>query len=428
MSIDWKKEIKLSDLWKRSGSKAEEPETPKASPVSATKTPRLSAPKLPRRRRSSNPRRPTLGGPQLHPPKFVADLYADLRDRHLLPLVALLIIAMVAAPFLLSGNDHEEEQATITPPKAAGAEAADAGFTVVPAEPGLHDYKRRLGHRQALDPFRQAPGTKQGTKASQGSSSSPSASSTTTTGMTEPTGGESTSYSASTPVTTQETKTVKVGNVTKEIPITTAEKEAGESKPTEKSQVESTHTETAPVETTQTESTTVESSGGETGTIESHETTSTTGTGTTSTEAVETTEATRPPRTKPATGTSADAATAKPSAPAVTHEVVGYTIDAETGFVPHSTEKTELPAMTKLPNPRHPVVLYMGLSRDHKRALFLMTSSVTAYYGGHCALDKQACQLVEVKPGKGVTFAYGYGKSRFKVHLKKIVPTRRFSK
>jgi hypothetical protein len=365
MRIDWKKEIKLSGLWKRSDSKRS---------------------------------RPSLGGPELHAPKFVSDLYSDLRDRHLLPLVVLLIVAMIAAPILLSGKGQTEEAATITPAKAAGAEAADAGFTVVPAEPGLRDSKRRLGHRTALNPFRRPPESKASPTA--GAQGSGATSTTRTSGSTEPTAGETTSYSASTPVTTQATKTIKVGNVTKEVPLTAAEGEANEAPAAEPTKVESTHAATPPVETTKTETTTVESAGGETGTVEKHESTTTT----------------------------EGASTATPEAGGVTHEIVGYTIDAEAGFVPHSTEKTELAPMTKLPNAKHPVVLFIGLSKDHRRALFLMTSQVTAYYGGHCALDKQACQLVEVQPGKGVTFAYGYGESRFKVHLRKIVPTLRFSK
>ncbi len=37
-------------------------------------------------------------------------------------------------------------------------------------------------------------------------------------------------------------------------------------------------------------------------------------------------------------------------------------------------------------------------------------------------VDKQACQLLELKPGNSATFAYGYGDSRYKLTLKKIVP------
>jgi hypothetical protein len=403
MKIDWKKEIKLSQL-------------------------RL--PSMPRARRrsvkASKRSRPTLGGPQLHMPKFASDLYADLRDRHLLPIVALLIVAMCAAPILLPGKSDHEEKPAITPATAAGAEAADAGFTVVPAEPGLRDYKRRLAHRKALNPFRRMSGEQAGTQG--GTPATGAGASSSSSGTIEPSGGQSTTYTASTPVTTQPTKAIKVGNVTKEVPISSTDTGPGKSGGSESTQVESTHSESAPVETTQTETTTVESSGAEGGSVES---TTTTGTITT-TEAAEGTEVTSqqttPPKTTPPLGSAKGTTGASSSEVGGTHEIIGYTIDAEAGFVPHSTEKSELEPMTKLPDAQHPVVLFMGLSKDHKRALFLMTSQVTAYYGGHCALDKQACQLVEVKPGKGVTFAYGNGESRYKVHLKKIVPTLRFSK
>ena len=133
MKIDWKKEISLPKLRR--------PSLPSRS----------SGPKLDRS--ASKLSRPSLGGPDLQMPKFLSDLYADLRDRHLLPLVALLIVAIIAAPILLSGGGDEEEPAAITPARVEG-EAQDAGLTVVPAEDGLRNYKKRLGHRTALNPFR----------------------------------------------------------------------------------------------------------------------------------------------------------------------------------------------------------------------------------------------------------------------------------
>ena len=37
-------------------------------------------------------------------PPFLVDLYYDLRDRRLLPLLALVLVAIVAVPFLLGGG------------------------------------------------------------------------------------------------------------------------------------------------------------------------------------------------------------------------------------------------------------------------------------------------------------------------------------
>lgn len=101
---------------------------------------------------------PKLNRSSLKAPPFATDLYHDLRDRRLLPLVALVLVAIVAAPFLL-GSDSEE---AIPSPQSMSAleelkaEAADpASLTVVEAKPGLRDYRRRLRGRTPTDPFLQ---------------------------------------------------------------------------------------------------------------------------------------------------------------------------------------------------------------------------------------------------------------------------------
>lgn len=367
MKVDWKKEIKLPSL-------------------RGMGRPSIGSPSR---------GRPSIGGPELRAPKVLVDLYADLRDRRLLPLVALLLVAIVAAPILLNKKGDSEEAPALTPAVAAGAEAADATFTVVPAEPGLRDYEKRLRHRTPLDPFRRSPeGRENAAKASNGSSA----------GVTQ-TGPTTTGTATGSP---EPTATIRIGDVTREVPASSVETVS-----TEPTRAESTKTESGPAESTKTESTPAPEPGG-TPTAEPHE----------STLPASTPPAPPANEAQPSTGSeSSKPAEAKPSS-----AIVGYTIDAEAGFVPHTAEKTDLAPMTKLPNPKHPLVLYMGLSKDHKRALFLMTSNVTAYYGGHCALDKQSCQLVEVKPGKGITFADGYGETRYKVHLKRIVPVRHFNK
>lgn len=99
---------------------------------------------------------PKLSRSSFKAPPFAADLYYDLRDRRLLPLIALVLVAIVAVPFLL-GNDSEE---VLPPPQGLGvieelkAEAADpATLTVVEAKPGLRDYRKRLRGRTPTDPF-----------------------------------------------------------------------------------------------------------------------------------------------------------------------------------------------------------------------------------------------------------------------------------
>ncbi len=103
------------------------------------------------------PKGPELKMPDLKAPAILADLYYDLRDRRLLPLVGLVLVAIVATPFLLSqGSDPAE---SIPVPAAIQALKESAGhrtasLTVVEANPGLRDYRKRLGHRSPLDPFR----------------------------------------------------------------------------------------------------------------------------------------------------------------------------------------------------------------------------------------------------------------------------------
>lgn len=89
-------------------------------------------------------------------PKFASDLYYDLHDRRLLPLVGLILIAIVAMPFLL-GSDSDSEVVE-TPVAVDGAMAEGAGassLTVVEAQPGLRDYRKRLSGRTPTDPFKQ---------------------------------------------------------------------------------------------------------------------------------------------------------------------------------------------------------------------------------------------------------------------------------
>lgn len=98
-----------------------------------------------------------LKGPKLKMPDFLADLFYDLRDRRLLPLVVLVLVAIVAAPFLLSGGAEETAPpSTATVGPGAGESATEAAqLTVVEAKPGLRDYRKRLKERTPTDPFKQ---------------------------------------------------------------------------------------------------------------------------------------------------------------------------------------------------------------------------------------------------------------------------------
>lgn len=102
-------------------------------------------------------------GPELKMPKrgetnlppFLTDLYVDLRERRLLPLVVLIVAAIVATPILLAGGSKEAKPVAPPPAAAGGAPAAARTLTVVKAEPGLRNYKKRFARRKPTNPFKQ---------------------------------------------------------------------------------------------------------------------------------------------------------------------------------------------------------------------------------------------------------------------------------
>lgn len=102
---------------------------------------------------------PDLKLSDLRVPDFLYDLYYDLKERHLLPLVALLVVAMVAMPILLKNSSAKEtsDPAPQSSPTATASSATGGDETLVVAKsaPGLRDYRRRLSKDHALDPFEQ---------------------------------------------------------------------------------------------------------------------------------------------------------------------------------------------------------------------------------------------------------------------------------
>lgn len=99
----------------------------------------------------------------LKAPTFLADIYYDLRERRLLPLVALVVVAIAAVPFLL-GDSEELPESVVLPTGAAEVETESetANFTVVEATPGLRDPRKRLKGRSPTDPFAQSLATPSG--------------------------------------------------------------------------------------------------------------------------------------------------------------------------------------------------------------------------------------------------------------------------
>ncbi len=350
--IDWKKEIKLPSPSSLRG-RFSRPSMPGRPSLPGRGSVNAGAP----RASGSGRGRPSLAKtgikmpktsvktPNVKAPKFVNDLYADLRDRRLLPLVALLLVAIIAAPILLKDKGESEPAA---PPIAAAPQTqpSDASFAVVPAEQGLRDYHKRLGHRTARNPFAQ-----------------PSAKASSSGG------GESNGGGAASVEATSGSSEVTPGG--------------GEAAP-------------APEEA-------------EAGAGSSSNPGSTSGSGSESGGA---------PASEAKPGNTTESTTSV----VVEKEVTGYSIDAKVGYLQEIEPLIGLPEMTKLPSPKEPVAVYLGVSKDKKGALFLLDSLVSAYYGGHCTLDKQSCTVLELRPGKTVTLVYGLHQRRFKITLEQIRP------
>jgi hypothetical protein len=98
---------------------------------------------------------PKLKGGEMKVPPFLSDLYFDLRDRRLLPLVGLILVAIIATPILLGGGSDETEPAPATGVAGGSTPASEQSLTVVKAQPGLRNYKKRLRHRSPTNPFKQ---------------------------------------------------------------------------------------------------------------------------------------------------------------------------------------------------------------------------------------------------------------------------------
>jgi hypothetical protein len=149
---------------------------------------------------------PDLKMPEIKVPVFLEELYYDLRDRRLLPLVALAIVAIVAVPFLLSSGSSDSGETAPSAPQAgtSSAPAGGAELTVVQAEPGLRDYRKRLRDRSPTDPFRQHETAPDLSAAKLGGPGDSGFESTTTV--------RSSSTSISSGGTTKTTKTTKTQN------------------------------------------------------------------------------------------------------------------------------------------------------------------------------------------------------------------------
>jgi hypothetical protein len=271
---------------------------------------------------------PEIKLPELKVPDFLLDLYYDLRERHLLPLVAVLAIAIVAVPILLSqssGSDTPEESgATESAIAAQSAVGANSRVLVTKSAPGLRDLDRRLRRLHAKDPFRPAP--QEAEESSSGTAGESEAAPGESSGSSTETATESPAPSSTTPSEGGAEPTSGPGNITYfsyaiDVRVVTGSSQAGGSG---------------------------DSSG-------------------------------------------------------------------------NSTVRRNLPELTMLPSRDTPAAVYMGSTKDGKKALMLISSDVQAIFGdGKCVLGSDSCELLAMEPGVPETFVYGGAGRTFKIELQKI--------
>jgi len=142
---------------------------------------------------------PELRMPELRMPRLLVDLFYDLHDRRLLPLVALVIVAILAVPILLGGDSKVIEPPVGSASVSAGSDSQAARLTVVEASPGLRDYRKRLARRKPTNPFRQrftGPVLKGAKLNSQTTTSTTSTDTTTTSTTTNSTSADLTAPSS----------------------------------------------------------------------------------------------------------------------------------------------------------------------------------------------------------------------------------------
>ncbi len=245
--------------------------------------------------------------PDVKVPAVVSDLYGELRERHLLPLVVVLLVAIVAVPIALS------ESAETPAPRAAGAESGVSAsektqVVVAKSTPGLRDYRKRLDDLKSKNPFNQQ--------------FSDTEESTTTTSSEESGGGEG-----------------EVGG---------GGSGAGETPPT----------------------------------------------------------------------------TTTPTNPQVTF----YSFAIDVRVTPVSSQgkpskakpevRRNLPELTMLPSRGTPAVVFMGVTKDGKKALMLVSSNVKGVFGDNvCAVGGETCELLALEKGVPETFVYGGNEKIYKIEL-----------
>ena len=283
----------------------------------------------------------SANGDGVRMPAFFGDLYSDLRDRHLLPLVAVLIVAIFAVPFLLKASDPDlsRTQAETSLPDAV---PASARLEVVADVPTLRDYRDRLSELVAQDPFQQHFEEPQveGAQLGTGTASVPVYGTTP-----PPTTAPAPDFSTPAPPPASYIPPPAPAPVPPSAP--------------------------APVMPT-----------------------------------------------PPSGGGSGNSG---PAEIRIETRMVSYRITARLGKPGDVHVRRNIPELTMLPNEKNPIAVFLGVSSDEKKALFLVSSEVTSIFGDtNCRLGNETCQLIAVEPEFPVVFTYGPDDRKFQLSINKI--------
>jgi hypothetical protein len=91
---------------------------------------------------------------------------------------------------------------------------------------------------------------------------------------------------------------------------------------------------------------------------------------------------------------------------------------------PKAQVRRDLPELTMLPARATPAVTFMGVSKDGKKALLLVSSDVESIFGeAKCIVGSQSCQLLALEPQLPETFVYGPHERTYRIELLKISRT-----
>ncbi|MFN8161224.1 MAG: hypothetical protein U0R52_09325 [Solirubrobacterales bacterium] len=316
--------------------------------------PKIRKPGVPKIRK---PGAPAFKRPDIHAPAALSDLVGDLRDRHLLPLVAVLAVAIVAVPIALKQSGGSGKVASPAPSTEPAPLAGDAGgphvVALEDAGATVRDYRRRLRDLSSKDPFEQqyAQGESAGATGA-GSSSAMSGSTSYGSGSTSSSsyGSGSTSYGS------------PPSSSGASAPVTGSGSGGGDSSGNGNSS----------------------------------------GNGQVAVK-VETRYASY----------EIDVRIVAAGSPGSTSSATSARKAARV--------RRGLPELTMLPSRKTPAAVFMGVSADRKKALLLISSNVRALFGdGKCLVGSSTCQLLALEPGLPETVIFGSRGRAYRIEVLKI--------